>query len=148
LPAQQPGTSIWLKKSTQRRKGARAQRINGVCLAVLAALRLCVKSGHEAVKGAVPIVIYSKQKSFCNSGSIFKIATRFETIRSDPFTKIAQPFMAGNTGNPIFKSRQGRQTISFVPDGTLGWPCASTPAMNGWAIFKAFFPSLTKPGPG
>jgi hypothetical protein len=86
LPAQQPGTSIWLKKSTQRRKGARAQRINGVCLAVLAALRLCVKSGHEAVKGAVPIVIYSKQKSFCNSGSIFKIATRFETIRSDPFT--------------------------------------------------------------
>ena len=32
--------------------------------------------------------------------------------------KIAQPFMAGKFAISFFKSRQGRQTIPFVPDGT------------------------------
>jgi hypothetical protein len=36
--------------------------------------------------------------------------------------KIAQPFMAGNIAIPIPKSRLGRQTVSFVPDGTMKTP--------------------------
>ena len=38
---------------------------------------------------------------------------------------IAQHFSAGSFDHQIFKSRQGRQTISFVPDGTgdISEPC-------------------------
>jgi hypothetical protein len=39
-----------------------------------------------------------------------------------PSPIIAQPFMAGNNATQITKSRQGRQTNSFVPDGTWNIP--------------------------
>ena len=35
-------------------------------------------------EGVSPNCYFFHAKSFCNSGSIFKTATRFETIRSDP----------------------------------------------------------------
>ena len=60
--------------------------------------------------------------------------------------------MAGQIVPQNFKVPAGteesceRAAFSFVPDGTLGWPCASTPAMNGWAIFKAFFPFTCEAG--
>jgi hypothetical protein len=49
---------------------------------------------------------------------------------------IAQPFMAGKTAIPFSKSRQGRQNISSVPDGTLEVCGQRIPALKGWAIFK------------
>ena len=51
------------------------------------------------------------------------------------FLKIAQPFMAGNDVIQITKSRQGRQTISFVPDGTGSVCWTPYPALKRWAIF-------------
>jgi hypothetical protein len=36
--------------------------------------------------------------------------------------KIAQPFMAGKKRITFSKSRQGRQNISNVPDGTMNIP--------------------------
>ena len=59
--------------------------------------------------------------------------------------KIAQPFMAGNwnDGNESVKrtaegfARVGRETFSRPCYGLdISWP--GYPAINGWAIFKAF----------
>jgi len=47
--------------------------------------------------------------------------TRQASAKPDSL-KIAQPFMAGNNATQISKSHQGRQTISFVPDGTTNIP--------------------------
>jgi hypothetical protein len=41
--------TLRLKKSTPRRKGARAQRINGVCLADFAALAFALNPGHAVI---------------------------------------------------------------------------------------------------
>ena len=54
---------------------------------------------------------------------------------------LARRFMAGNNTSRILKSRQGRQILSFVPDGTCMVRLPHYAAINGWAIFRERIPA-------